>query len=310
MRTTPISRAARLVAGLAAVALTATACGAGGGTDADASGGSGSGAAKTITLGFIPSWTDGLSTAWLWKDVLEQRGFQVNMKKISDAAPLYAGLAKGDVDVYPSGWPEVTHKDYMAKYGKDLEDLGTWYDGAVLTLAVPDYTPVDSIADLAGHADLFDGKIIGIEPGAGLTRTTKESVMPKYGLTGSYTLVESSTTAMLAELQSAIDEHKNIVVTLWHPFWAYNKFPHLKDLKDPKGALGKPEGLHELAHKGFSAKFPEVADLMNNFHLTDEQYGSLENMVVNEYGKGKYAEAVDAWLKDNPDVAKSLGVTA
>jgi glycine betaine/proline transport system substrate-binding protein len=152
---------------------------------------------------------------------------------------------------------------------------------------------------------MFDGRIVGIEPGAGLTRTTKDSVMPAYGLTDSYELVESSTTAMLAELEGAVGAEEDIVVTLWRPFWAYSQFP-MKDLEDPEGSLGEPEGLHNLARAGFSDDCSEVAELMGDFELTDEQYGTLENLVVNEYGEGKYAEAVDAWFEENPDVAETL----
>jgi glycine betaine/proline transport system substrate-binding protein len=295
----------RFAAGIAALTLTATACGGDEGTDATADGGaSGTGDCESVTLGFIPSWTDGLSMAHLWKSALESRDIEVEFEEISDAAPLYAGLAGGDVDVYPSAWSEITHADYMEEYGDDVEDLGAWYEGAVLTFAVPEYTDIDSIEDLAGNADMFDGRIVGIEPGAGLTRTTKESVMPAYGL-DSYELVESSTTAMLAELQAAIDAEEDIVVTLWRPFWANSEFP-VKDLEDPQGALGETEGLHNIARAGFSDDCPQVAELMSDFTLTDEQYGSLENLVVNEYGEGQYAEAVDAWFEENSDVAETL----
>ncbi|MGY1841179.1 MULTISPECIES: glycine betaine ABC transporter substrate-binding protein [unclassified Modestobacter] len=300
------ARTTRLAAGLAAVALTATACGGDSDTDATADGGATSGAAcDTVDLGFIPSWTDGLSIAWLWNNVLGEQGIEVEMTEIADAAPLYAGLAGGDVDVYPSAWSEVTHEAYMAEYGDQLEDLGAWYDGAKLTFAVPEYTDISSIADLAGNAEMFDGRIVGIEPGAGLTETTKTSVMPAYGLEEDYTLVESSTTAMLAELQSATEANEDIVVTLWRPFWANSEFP-VKDLEDPQGALGDAEGLHTLATEGFSDRCADVASMMENFSLTDEQYGSLENMVVNEYGEGRYEEAVDAWLAENPDFVDSL----
>lgn len=296
----------RLAAGLAAVALTATACGGDEADDTAASGTSGNGeACDSVTLGYIPSWTDGLSMAHLWKNVLEDRGYEVEFEEISDAAPLYAGLAEGDVDVYPSAWSEVTHADYMAEYGDDIEDYGAWYDGAVLTFAVPEYTDITSIADLAADPDRFDGRIVGIEPGAGLTRTTKESVMPAYGLEDSFTLVESSTTAMLAELQSAVDAEEDVVVTLWRPFWAYSQFP-VKDLEDPEGALGEAEGLHNLARAGFGDDCAEVAGLMEDFTLTDEQYGTLENLVVNEFGEGGYADAVEAWFEENPDVAETL----
>jgi glycine betaine/proline transport system substrate-binding protein len=299
--------ATRLTAGLAAVALTATACGGDEGTEETTAAGNGSGSEScdSVTLGFIPSWTDGLSMAYLWQDVLEDRGYEVEFQEISEAAPLYTGLAERDVDVYPSAWSEVTHASYMEEYGEQLEDLGAWYEGAVLTFTVPEYTEIDSIEDLAGNVDQFGGRIVGIEPGAGLTEITKESVMPAYGLTDSYDLVESSTTAMLAELQSAIDGQEDIVVTLWHPFWAYSEFP-LKDLEDPEGALGEPEALHTLAREGFSEDCAEVAELMGQLELTDEQYATLENTVVNEYGEGKYAEGVAAWLEENPEIAETL----
>ncbi|MGY1717687.1 glycine betaine ABC transporter substrate-binding protein [Blastococcus sp. SYSU DS0552] len=299
--------ATRLAAGLAAVALSATACGGDEGTEDTTAAGNGSGSEScdSVTLGFIPSWTDGLSTAYLWQNVLEDRGLEVEFEEISEAGVLYSGLAGGDVDVYPSAWSEVTHADYMDEYGDSIEDLGAWYEGAVLTLAVPEYVDIDSIADLAGNADMFGGRIVGIEPGAGLTRTTKDSVMPTYGLDDSYQLVESSTTAMLAELQSAVDAEEDIVVTLWHPFWAYNEFP-LKDLQDPEGALGEPEALHLLARDGFGSDCAEVAELMGQLQLSDEQYASLENTVVNEYGEGQYAEGVEAWLEENSDIAETL----
>ncbi|WP_353114868.1 glycine betaine ABC transporter substrate-binding protein [Microbacterium sp.] len=258
----------------------------------------------TITLGFLPSWTDGLSTAYLLKDQLEKVGYKVEMKTLTEAGPLYTGLSKGDVDIYPSAWPELTHKSYMDKYGSKIEDLGAYYDNAKLTIAVPEYTDIDSIEDLKGNADRFGGKIIGIEPGAGLTKQTQDSMIPEYGLGDEYELVTSSTAAMLTELGKATDKKQDIVVTLWRPFWANDAYP-VKDLKDPKGAMGKPEKLHFLATKGFSDKYPEAADLIAGIKLDDAQYGSLEDNVVNKFGKGKEAEAVTAWLKDNPDAFKT-----
>ena len=285
----------------AAVLLTGlAACGDSGGSEAGSSD-------KKVTLGIIPSWTDGLSTAYLWKNVLESKGYTVKITELSEAAPLYTGLVNGDVDIYPSAWPEVTHEEYMKKYGDKIDDLGAYYSDARLTFAVPDYSTYTSIEQLKGNASVFGGKIVGIEPGAGLMKVTKDNVIPQYGLGSEYTLVESSTTAMLAELKSAIAAKREIVVTLWRPFWANAEFT-MKDLEDPKGALGKPEGLHELATKGWVDKHPDLKPLFADFKLTDEQYANLENKVVNEYGKGKEAQAVEAWLQDksNDDVAKKL----
>ncbi|MFJ4172676.1 glycine betaine ABC transporter substrate-binding protein [Microbacterium sp. NPDC089696] len=268
--------------------------GTGGGSGSGSEGGGDKG---TITLGFLPSWTDGLSTAYLLQDQLEKIGYTVEMKTLTEAGPLYTGLAQGDVDIYPSAWPELTHKSYMDEYGDDIEDLGAYYDNAKLTIAVPEYSELTSIEDLAGKGAEFGGKIIGIEPGAGLTAQTQK-MMPEYGLDGEYELVTSSTAAMLTELKSATDAAKDIVVTLWRPFWANDAFP-LKDLEDPKGAMGEAEALHFLGTKGFAEEFPEAAELIEKIKLDDEQYGALEDLVVNEFGEGKEAEAVDAWLEEH-----------
>ncbi len=267
--------------------------GTGGGSDSGSTGGD----KGTITLGFLPSWTDGLSTAYLLQDQLEKLGYTVEMTTLTEAGPLYTGLAQGDVDIYPSAWPELTHKSYMDQYGDDIEDLGAYYENAKLTIAVPEYSELTSIEDLAGKGAEFDGKIFGIEPGAGLTAQTQK-MMPEYGLDGEYELVTSSTAAMLTELKSATDKNEDIVVTLWRPFWANEAFP-LKDLEDPKGAMGEAEALHFLGTKGFAEEYPEAAELIEKIKLDDEQYGSLEDLVVNEYGEGKEAEAVDAWLEEH-----------
>ncbi|AXH98011.1 glycine/betaine ABC transporter substrate-binding protein [Ornithinimicrobium avium] len=311
-------RSVATLATLATASLVLAACGSDGGTDTGSTGAedtqsaseadgaaAGGDVSGTITMGFLPAWTDGLSMAYLLQNQLEEMGYTVEMQTVSEAALLYAGVAAGDVNMYPSAWPEVTHADYMEEFGDDIEDLGTYYGNAKLTIAVPDYVEITSLDELADNADMFGGKIIGIEPGAGLTRVTSEEMMPAYGLEDSYELVTSSTTAMLSELQGAVDDEKPIVVTLWRPFWANSSFP-VRDLEDPKGAMGEPEGLHFLGNKGFAEEFPEAADWIGQLKLDDDQYGSLEDMVVNEYGEGKEAEAVEAWLEANPDVLPAL----
>lgn len=278
------------------------------GNDVENGGGSnggGEGDLGTITLGYLPSWTDGLSTAYLLQDQLEKVGYTVKMQELTEAGPLYAGLAQGDVDIYPSAWPELTHKSYMDQYKDQIEDLGAYYEGAKLTIAVPDYVDIDSIDELKANASRFGGKIYGIEPGAGLTKQTQESMLPEYGLEDTYQLVTSSTAAMLTELDSAEAAQRDIVVTSWRPFWANDKYK-LKDLEDPKGAMGEAEALHFLATDGFKEENPEAAKLIAGIKLDDEEYASLEDTVVNKYGEGKYADAIDEWLTKNPDAYDTI----
>lgn len=302
------NRTMTMTAAALAASLTLAACGGGSETGGEAAGDGGSeggGAEGTITLGFIPSWTDGRSTAYLLEDQLTKLGYEVEMEELTEAALLYTGLAEGDIDMYPSAWPEVTHASYMEEYGDRIEDLGAYYDNAKLTFAVPSYTDISSIADLTGNADMFGGQIIGIEPGAGLTEATQDSVMPTYELDGDYELVTSSTAAMLTELEGAIENEEDIVVTLWKPFWANSAFD-VKTLEDPEGALGEAEALHFLGTEGFAEEFPEAAELIGGIQLDDEQYGALEDTVVNQYEEGQESEAIDAWIEANPEAFDTL----
>ncbi|WP_277209786.1 glycine betaine ABC transporter substrate-binding protein [Isoptericola croceus] len=285
----------------ATLGLTLAACGSDDGTGTTTGGDETAEGGGTITLGYIPSWTDGLSTAYLLDHVLTEAGYTVDHEQLNEAGILYTALAQGDVDMYPSAWPDVTHAEYMKTYGGQIEDLGTYYDNAKLTFAVPEYTDIDSIAELADNAEMFDSTIVGIEPGAGLTAVTKDSVIPAYGLDeAGYTLQESSTTAMLTELGQATENEEDIVVTLWQPFWANAAYP-VKTLEDPEGALGEAEGLHFLGTEGFAEEHPEVADWIAQVKLDDAQYGALEDSVVNEH-EGDPAAGVEAWLEANPDV--------
>ena len=252
-----------------------------------------------IKLGYVTGWTDGQSISLLLEDQLGKMGYNVETETFNDAAVLYAGVANGDIDMYPSSWPEVTHKQYIDEYGDNLEDLGAYYDNAVLTIAVPKYMKdINSIEDLKGKGKDFGGEIIGIEPGAGLTKATK-AMIPEYGLDGEYELVTSSTAAMLTELGNATEAEKDIVVTLWRPFWANNAFD-VKDLNDPKNAMGDPEKMHFLGTEGFSDDFPEASELIKGIKLDDKTYGELEDLIVNEYEEGQEGDAVDQWVKDNP----------
>lgn len=266
----------------------------------DGGGGDGGGGGDTIRMGYLPSWSDGLSLAHLMENRLTEMGYEVEHVALSDAAVVYQGLANGDIDLYPSAWPEETHAEYAERYEDDYESLGAWYESADLNLSVPEYVDIDSIADLQGQADRFGGQIVGIEPGAGLTRATQEDVIPGYGLDG-FELTTSSTTAMLAELENAINAEEDIVVTLWTPFWANNTFP-VKALEDPEGLFPEPESLHILARDGFAADYPDIAELAEQIKIGDEEYSQLEDLMINEFGEGQEAEAIQAWLDEHPDI--------
>ncbi|KPI16336.1 ABC-type glycine betaine transport, periplasmic subunit [Actinobacteria bacterium OK074] len=265
------------------------------------------GKGKKISIGYIP-WDEGIASTYLWKEILEERGFEVDTTQYA-AGPLYTGIATGRIDFETDAWLPTTQAEYWKKYGDRIDDLGKWYGPTSLELTVPSYVKdVDSLADLKDHASEFDGKITGIEPSAGMMGLLKSKVLKEYGLDGSYEVVDGSTPAMLAELKRAIAEKKPIVVTLWSPHWAYSDYD-LKKLKDPKGAWGSGDGLHNIARKGFAADNPEVAKWLKDFSMTEKQLADLEAQ-IQKSGKGKEQDAVRTWLKQNPGLVDKWAPTA
>lgn len=280
---------------LFAIILSLTACGS---SASNSSGAENTEAgSKEITIGYIP-WDEDIAVSYLWKSLLEEKGYKVTLQQ-ADVAPVFSGVAKGDIDLFLDAWMPSTHSTFMDQYGDDIAVLGTWYDQADSGLAVPDYMDVQSLEDLNNYKEELGGKIVGIEPGAGLMRLTRENAIPDYGL-DSWTLVESSTPAMLAELEKAVSSQKPIVVTLWRPHWAFEEY-NLRYLEDPENSMN-PQGaekLQAIGPKDFADKFPEVAKWMESFKMDLKQLAELESSINNSKDE---TEGVEAWLSKNESV--------
>lgn len=136
---------------------------------------------ESVTIGYI-AWDEDVAATNLWKVLLEEKGYKVEMTEL-DAGVLFDGMASGDIDFFFDTWLPQTHADYWKKYGAKLAKLGQWYEGsASLTIAVPTYMNIDSLDELGSWGADVDDTIIGIEPGAGLTRITQCDMMPTYDL--------------------------------------------------------------------------------------------------------------------------------
>ncbi|MEI7031890.1 ABC transporter permease/substrate binding protein [Streptomyces pratensis] len=260
----------------------------------------GIGDGKKVSIGYIP-WDEGIASTFLWKEMLERRGFEVDVEQY-EAGSLYTGMAGGQIDFQTDAWLPVTHASYWEKYKDDLEDLGAWYAPTSLELAVPAYMEdIQSMEDLKGRASEFKGRIVGIEPSAGEMGLLKDKLLPGYGLDEEYKLLDGSTPSMLAELERAYAKKEPIVVPLWSPHWAYNEYD-LTKLKDPKKLWGEGDGVHTLARKGFTAENPVVSTWLKNFKMSEKQLTSLE-AEIQKAGSGKEQQAVRTWLEANPGVA-------
>ncbi|MCE3552742.1 glycine betaine ABC transporter substrate-binding protein [Pseudonocardia sp. RS11V-5] len=301
MPRSPRARRASLLAGLVALLITITACSGqtttfSGGTKSSSN--SGGGGNKKVSISVVAGWDEDVAASNLWKVLLEQHGYTVNMQEL-DIASTFTGVANGQIDLYFDAWLPQTHGVYWDRFQNQLEKVTTWQDG-VNTLVVPDYvSDVNTIADVKTHAADLDNRIVGIEAGAGEMKAMREKIIPAYGLEG-MTLVEGSSPAMLATLDSAIKQKQPVVVTLWQPHWAFSRYP-LKVLQDPQGAWGPPDQMTIIATKGWSEANPEVAGWLKNFKITPEQLSSLM-LKIQEAGKGQEETATKQWVADNQQV--------
>jgi glycine betaine/proline transport system substrate-binding protein len=250
---------------------------------------------KTIKMGTL-SWEDLTPITGITKKVLEDSGYTVKLSEFSEWGIAYAALSKGDIQILASQTDYVA-QDYWNKNKNRLEKISPVSHGLFQGLAVPSYVTVDSIDQLNENADKFGGKIIGIEPGAGLMRDTSKAVKD-YGL--KLQLVEGSSAAMTAALKSAIDRNEWIVATVWEPSWMVQKFD-VKFLKDPKGVYPPPQSYYWIGNKGFSAENPQAREVLASVYVPLADITSI-NAAVKD---GKTMEqAVKDWTDSHADLLK------
>ena len=254
--------------------------------------------AEDIRVGWT-AWSDAEFVTKLAERVIEnEMGYSVELVQ-TDIAPQYQGVAAGDIDMMLMAWLPGTHADYMDRVGKDIVNLGPLYGNARLGWVVPDYIPEEelgSIEDLKKDSvrEELDGQITGIDPGAGLTRLSKEAI-ETYGLDG-YDLQISSGAGMTSALERAVRRDEWIVVTGWSPHWKFGAY-ELRYLEDPEGALGGFERIHALVRDGFAEEHHDVAMMISRMHLDlavleDSMFYAQEN---------SYEEAVDRFIENNPE---------
>lgn len=249
---------------------------------------------QDITIGYV-AWADQMPSTYAMKVVLEQQGYHVKPTTLS-AAFMWQGVAQGKLDMI-AAWLPVTHGAYYAPVKEKVENLGANFTGAHQGLAVPAYlTDINTIDDLKQHADEFEGKVVGIDPGAGLMRLTKRA-LDQYGV--NMKLAASSDATMTAVLGEAIREHRPIVVTAWTPHWMFNRW-QLKYLDDPKGAFGSDEEIDTIVRKGLRQDSPRAYCVLSHFKWTPAEMGEL--LAMNEQPNSDPYQNAKQWVDKHPEL--------
>src|SRR5690554_808930 len=249
----------------------------------------------TIELGYV-LWDSEIASTHVVAAVLnDELGYDVNLTSV-DAGPMWTGLAQGNFDAIVAAWLPATREAYWNQYGDSLVDLGVNLEGADIGWAVPTYVEIDSITELNDNADMFNGEIIGIDPGAGLMAASDEA-MDVYGLSN-LNLIDGSDAAMAAALDRAITRNEPIVVTSWRPHWMWAAYD-LKYLEDPEGVFGEAEQIHTIVSQEFADNGPEDAlAFLDAFRWTGEDMGAVMLKILD--GADPF-DAAREWISENPE---------
>ncbi len=256
--------------------------------------------AKTAELVY-PNWAESVAYTHLAEVVLEEKmGYDVEITA-ADVAPGYAGVAQGGKDAFMECW-RALHKDYLDRYGDDLVSLGNVYEGTQVGLAVPSYVTITKLSELEANADKFDGKITGIDAGAGMMKKTENELIPAYGL-DSFELMASSGPAMTAALKDAVEKNEWIVVTSWKPHWMFGRWDLRFLEQDEDKIMWESGDIEIIARADLETEKPELAQFLKNMYLTDPELSDL--MVKVKDSDDDIYVVVTQWMNDNEDVVNA-----
>lgn len=257
-------------------------------------------AAEEIVIGVTP-WTSTLIPSHIVNILLTDLGYDVTMQN-ADAGVVYAGLARGDINVFMDSWLPDTHADYWSEYGEDIDDVGVSYYEGELGIVVPSYLEdINSITDLIGKEDMFDGRVVGIDEGAGITKTTKEILEFYEDLDLEY--VTSSEAAMMAQATRDIANEDPILFVGWRPHSMFALWD-IKILEDEEEFF-KTSEVHVLASTDLKDRAPEAHAFLSNWSIS---VGEIEQMILKIDQDDSLDPAVVAqeWIDNNQDKVNQM----
>ncbi len=233
-----------------------------------------------------PGWNDLAFTTGIASVLLEGLGYEVK-SDVLGIEVIYASLKNKDLDAFLGYW-DPAMEVYFAAYRDDgsVETIRQNLEGAKYTFAVPQYVHeagIRDFADLAKHADKFDRKMYGIEPGS---NTIMEQIIKenRFGL-GDWELVESSEQGMLTQVKKAVQKQDWILFQGWapHPMNADIPMAYLSGGDEWYGPNYGGATVHTQVRKGYVAECANVGRLLDNLGFTLEFENEGMGYLINEF---------------------------
>ncbi|MCG7625328.1 glycine betaine ABC transporter substrate-binding protein [Epibacterium sp. Ofav1-8] len=231
--------------------------------------------------------------------LLTRTGHQVDLRTAAHE-DMFAMQAAGEVDLVVSAWLPASHGRYIAPYEDQLLKLSMLYTPYCIW-GISDRAPahIRSVRDLAQEdmARLFNRRIQGIGPGAGISRFSRRMV-EAYDLDAHGFHFENGTLADCTAAALAADEGGDLaVVPLWHPQWLHRQL-RLRPLSDPLGLLGGQDAATLVLRREAAPRLtPEGRALLETMQLGNDTVSQLDYAICVEGHTPE--EAAEVWLSEN-----------
>jgi len=245
-----------------------------------------------INLAYV-AWDSEIASTNVIGQVLADVGYEVDLTQL-DNAIMWEAVANGEADAMVSAWLPGTHAPQFENYSDEMDHLGPNLEGAKIGLVVPEYMDVDSIADLTDEADQT---IAGIEAGAGVVAAAERAINEDYDNLEGWTVQTSSSGAMVQQLDDAIENEEEVIVTGWSPHWKFQSYD-LKYLDDPEESFGGEETIDTFARQGLEDDMPEAYQILDNFQWDS---ADMEAVMLDIQEGSDPEEAAQNWIENNED---------
>ena len=252
---------------------------------------------KTLDIADI-GWTENTAIANLTKVLLEEElGYdQVLINNRAELTEVYEAVATGELDAFQDVWLP-NQQDLLSSVEEDVEQLSFSYQGQTEQgITIPSYMDINSLDQLnESEAEM----LFGIEPESVIMQRISEEVIPAYNLKQKF--VESSTDAMLAEIDNYYRNQEEFAFVAWSPHWMNQKYDliYLEDPKDAFGELNDPARITTIVNEDLPEDDPVATAFMDALKLDEEQLNDLES-TINEAGEPE--EGARQWAQENRDV--------
>lgn len=251
----------------------------------------------------VPPWPGVAVKTAVVTQVLETLGYETEQAEVGPPI-IYKGMQSGDMDVFLATWTPAQNDMLRPVVASgQVETAAINLSEADLGMCVPRYVweeGVHSFADLDANREKFGGRLYNIEVGSGIHTSMSELMEADVAGLGDWEHMSSTTSMMLAEVQSAVREGDWVVFACWRPHWMNIaiEMEYLEGVKGTEKVVSKST-VYTTVRSGFAEEHPDVYRMLKQFRLS----GETQSRWIYEYAHENRPadEVAREWIAGNLD---------